>query len=360
MRQIITCLLFMAATLQFSETLSAQDIVLSFPRKDAITIIPRELLLNEEDFFATYFNNNGDPVINTIYNHSFEEVETIEPSLFYVKVQKRIVSYRRKIEYQGSSTVEVPIGEWEVYQEETREFQLAKSLNSFNFYSEESRCVAQNKMLSQTLFDQDEDFEFALHPVVIIPVEIETDEWMKQHVENYESSNNWDGPFLLEEMEDSKTGKTYYYQIKDVEYGGYYLPRGLEIVNQHGVVKYSLPDWISINSVYQMGEDTYISVTQRDNVSVFRMGDGLSDLRLIESTPNKTFQILHKAGALVCEGDFDGECQIVVSTVSGLVLKTAVFTHSPVILPIQDLGKGTYLVSAFMNGNLIASSKFIQ
>ena len=103
--------------------------------------------------------------------------------------------------------------------------------------------------LTQTLFDEDEDFEFIRRRYEVIPVTVKTEDYNKEHSKMRNKTRAPDDDFVnwmyengAEEFDafwDNDRQKSVYKMIKYERYGGLYCT-GLEVVNLDGVIEQTL------------------------------------------------------------------------------------------------------------------------
>lgn len=148
--------------------------------------------------------------------------------------------------------------------------------------------------LTQTFFDDDEDFEFIQSDRTVIPITVKTQDYINEHSENSteevgenqsaSDENEWWRDYGAEgcSMEwNNERNKTVYKIYKTEEYGGLFYS-SLKIKSMDGTVKQTL-NGININYAFSYRGNCYVRGnvsgklyrigTKKDNTSQIRRGD---------------------------------------------------------------------------------------
>lgn len=217
---------------------NAQEPVLEYDGE--LYFIPAPLTKEGKPFL--YSRANGSI---TVYDENFNIIGSCK-EIKEFPFKERVVRMTRKLD---PDTKEL-LTEWTVTDDQTNDVVSTSYIDGFELLLEDNGYHTRDIYLSQTLFDDDEDFEFLRPNYVVIPVEMKRDDYYKEHstgVGNTDSQYSSDEDFWLEYgadgyhwMWDPELDKNIIVLEKTEVYGGLY-GTGLEVVSLDGTVKDTLP-----------------------------------------------------------------------------------------------------------------------
>ena len=226
----------------------------------------------------------------TVYDGDLNIIKTYIDPLVGTKYQTRVVQYTCLVDPE---TKEI-LTEWTVGEDHTFEETVYADFRGCEIYSDDNSYHSRMIYLSQTFFDDDEDFEFIQSDRTVIPITVKRQDYINEHSENSteevgeimsaSDENEWWRDYGAEgcSMEwDNERSKTVYKLYKTEEYGGLFYSN-LKIKSMDGTVKQTL-NGININYAYSYRGNCYVRGnvsgklyrigTKKDNISQTRRGD---------------------------------------------------------------------------------------
>ena len=235
-------------------------------------------------FIPSYMTKEGKQILYscnngyTVYDDNFNIIKQYNQNDPYNDLQYkyREIKYARLIDPETKEF----LSDWKVISDNTQDYTGAWGhFFDIMILTEENTTCGQILNLSQTLFDEDEDFEFIRCKYDVIPITVKQEDYINEHttggnknVEPQYSPNDWWREYGAESYEtiwDFEKQKEIYQLIKYEKYGGIYSS-SLEVVNLDGVVEQTL-DGISSGGYtgYHVNENFLIK-RQEDNV-IYRL-----------------------------------------------------------------------------------------
>lgn len=242
MKKVLITILFFLFAVSYSFRASAQVKVsdINIYNSDILHFIPPYLTKDCKPIFYVwnYTKNNL-----TVYDENMAVVKNYNlSSSTNFTYQERYIHYKRLMD---PDTKEL-LSDWEVESDNTyeRDFPNQEILN-FKIYSENGK---QEVYLTQTLFDEDEDFEFIRSKYEAIPIETNNDDYYKAKgvYKEREPDEEWlrdYGAYEYETQWDDTRQKNIWV-LKKYEYFGGLDSNIYEIVNLDGIVEKTL-DFLS-------------------------------------------------------------------------------------------------------------------
>ena len=235
-------------------------------------------------FIPSYMTKEGKQILYScnngyiVYDDNFNIIKQYNQSNPYNNLQYQIreIKYTRLIDPETKDF----LSDWTVISDNTQDYTgIWNSYLTIMILTEENTTCGQPLNLSQTLFDEDEDFEFLRCKYEVIPIAVKQEDYIKEHstggnsnVEAQYSSIDWWREYGAESYEtvwDSEKQKEIYQLVKYEKYGGIFCS-GIEVVNLDGVVEQTL-DGIPSGGYtgYHVNENFYIG-RQEDKV-IYRL-----------------------------------------------------------------------------------------
>lgn len=268
MKRFIKLLLFSACCLSGN----AQEHVLDY--EGDLYFIPASMTKYGQPFLYSR-NQKG----FTVYDGDLNVIKIYSDPLAGTTYQKRIVHSTCLVDPE---TKEI-LTEWTVVEDQTFEEAIYAEFKGCEIYSDDNSYHSRMIYLSQTLFDDDEDFEFIQSDRTVIPITVKTQDYINEHSENsteegdkmtidpLHTENDWWRDMGANDcsMEwDNERNKMVYKLYKIEEYGGLFYS-SLKIKSMDGTVKQTL-NGINISYAYNYRGNCYV----RGNVSgkLYRIG----------------------------------------------------------------------------------------
>lgn len=268
MKRFIKLLLFSACCLSGN----AQEHVLDY--EGDLYFIPASMTKYGQPFLYSR-NQKG----FTVYDGDLNVIKIYSDPLAGTTYQKRIVHSTCLVDPE---TKEI-LTEWTVVEDQTFEEAIYAEFKGCEIYSDDNSYHSRMIYLSQTLFDDDEDFEFIQSDRTVIPITVKTQDYINEHSENsteegdkmtidpLHTENDWWRDMGANDcsMEwDNERNKMVYILYKIEKYGGLFYS-SLKIKSMDGTVKQTL-NGINISYAYNYRGNCYV----RGNVSgkLYRIG----------------------------------------------------------------------------------------
>ena len=230
-------------------------------------------------------NQNG----FTVYDGDLNVIKTYSDPLAGTTYQRRIVHSTRLCDPETKEM----LTEWAVSEDQTFEETINAEFRGFEVYSDDNSYHSRRIYLTQTFFDDDEDFEFIQSDITVIPITVKTLDYINEHSEsssegggmqNVSSEDEWWRDYGADgySMEwDNERNKTVCRLHKTEEYGGLFYSN-YKIKSMDGTVKQSLSG-INIDYAYNYRGNCYVKGdksgelyrigNKKDNTSLIRRGD---------------------------------------------------------------------------------------
>ena len=365
MKKIIAALL-LAALCQGGY---AQEPVLTFDGD--IYFIPGSMTKGGEAFMVSMNSSNYRSF--TIYDGDFNVVREFSDPTAGQPYQQRVVTLTRVVDPgTGSGNVTRAASEdWTVVDDQTYDYTTSSTLSGFELYSDNNSYHSRFLYVTQTLFDDDEDFEYVRTKQAIVPISMKYADYAKEHSTGNEptyhisygdatldSIMEANGASDYQYFWDDESGKRLLRLYKQEIYGGVFS-EGLEIATLDGTVKTFLPGITYLSSAYYFRGKCYVKGYDNDNNSVlYLLGNGSTGIR--ELSRNKADFCVKRVGSnLIFDSDSDGQQTVVMSTMDGRIVRSLTARQGSNVIPLSGLQGGVYNVTLYRRSRPIQSSKII-
>ena len=228
----------------------------------------------------------------TIYDGDLNVIKTYTDPMAGTDYETRVVEYTCLADPDSKEL----LTEWAVSDDRIIKEKVSSGFEGFEVYSDDNSYHSRMVYLSQTFFDDDEEFEFIQSDKTIIPITVKTQDYYAEHRENsteegsdiaslYEEDAWWrdygaDG-YSTEWNQERE--KVVFRLHKTEEYGGLFYSN-LKIKSMDGVVKQTLKGINSISYAYNYKGNCYIKGgnssgklyrigAKKDKTSQIRRGD---------------------------------------------------------------------------------------
>ena len=346
----------------------AQEPVLTF--NGELYFIPGSMTKKGEAFLVSA----GSGYDNfTIYDGNFNVVKTFTDPAAGQPYQERIVTMTRiydpSTDGWGNITRSAT-DEWTVIDDQTYDHTTSSTISGFEVYSDNNSYHSRYLYVSQTLFDDDEEFEFVRRKQSIIPITTKYSDYAKEHStgsgtnysiyygdEKIDSLMNATGAYDYQWFWDEESGKRLIRLYRHETYGGLYN-EGIEIVSLDGTVKANLPGIDYISSAYYFRAKCYVVGYSNNNRVLYLLGNGATGIREMSRT-KADLSIKRVGSSLVVESDTNEQQTIVMSTMGGRVVRSLNTKQGSNILSLNGLLGGVYIVTLYRQSIPVKSSKII-
>lgn len=249
-------------TVSFSIYSLAQNPVITY--SGDLFFIPGAMTKDGKTYMVDVSN---DRATLTVYDGNFNVVCKITDPTAGMLVSQRTVVMTCK--YDGD--LMEPITEWTVESDQTNEITRSSSIAHFELYSDNNDYHSRAVYVTQSLFDDDDEFEYLRQKVSVIPIDVKLSDYEKEHPRpnsgpTIEPSYGNDvidriiketGADSFTTTWDEEREKMVFIIGKTETYGGTYT-EGMEIVSSDGTVKSTLPGTNYISSAYYFRGKCYI------------------------------------------------------------------------------------------------------
>ena len=366
--------LSLLAFITFCACSYAQEPVLSFYGE--LYFIPGSMTKDGEAFLVSASSGYD---YFTIYDGGFNVVKTFSDPAAGQPYQQRVVTLTRVYDpstdgwnWGNGNVTRSATDEWTVVDDQTYDYTTSSTISGFELYSDNNNYHSRHLYVSQTLFDDDEEFEYIRRKKTIVPISIKFSDYAKEHStgnETYytisygdakiDSLMNATGADYYETFWDNETGKPLIRLYKHEYYGGLF-DEGIEIVSLDGTVKASFPGITSVSSAYYFRGKCYVKgYSSADNSEVlYQLGGNASDIRELSRT--KADLTVKRVGSnLVIDSDSDEQQTIVMSTMDGRVVRSLTAKQGSNAISLNGLMGGVYNVTLYRQSRPMRSSKII-
>ncbi len=356
----------------------AQEPVLAFDGE--LYFIPATMTKGGEAFLLSV-NNYSDNKGFTIYDGDFNIVRDYKDPAEGQPYQQRVITYTRVCD-PGSETgsgsdsgsgavTRSATDDWTVLDDQTFDYTTSTSVLSFELYSDNNDYHSRNLYVTQTLFDDDEEFEYVRTRKTIIPISIKYSDYVKEHsIGNEQTYTPFYGDEVLDSIMkangaddytyfwDEGSGKRLLRLYKHEYYGGLFR-EGVEVVTLDGTVKAFIPGITSISSAYYFRGKCYVQGYSSDNSRVlYLLGNDATGIR--ELSRSKADCIVRRVGDnLVIDNDSDSQQTIVMSTMDGRVVRSLTARQGTNLIHLNGLQCGVYNITLYRQSMPMKSTKII-
>lgn len=365
MKKIIAALLFAG----FCQGSNAQEPVLTFDGE--LYFIPSSMTKDGEAFMVSVNSYDNNSI--TIYDGDFNVIKQFTDPNAGQPYQWRVVKLTRVIDPGSSSghNTRAETDDWTVVSDETFYEMTSSSLSGFEMYSDNNSYHSRYLYVTQTLFDDDEEFEYVRKRQTIVPINTKMSDYIKEHSSGNEqfytisygdatldSIMQANGAHSYEYFWDNEKGKQLLRLYKDETYGGLY-DEGIEIVTLDGTVKAILPGITYLSSAYYFRGKCYVQGYGNDNSNVlYLLGNGATEIR--EVSRSKSNNPVRRVGNdLIYDSDSDVQQTLVMSTMDGRIVRSLTARKGSNHVSLSGLNGGVYTVTLYRQSRPIQSSKII-
>lgn len=364
MKNFISVLLLAA----ICQSIKAQEPVLSFDGE--LYFIPGSMTKDGEPFMVSVNTSNNKGF--TIYDGDFNVVREFSASAAGQPYQKRTVLFTRVIDPETDSGTRSETDEWTVVDDQTYDYTTSSTFSGFEMYSDDNNYHSRYLYVTQTLFDDDDDFEYVQTKQTIVPINIKYADYVKEHSTGNEPTTitiSYGDATLDSIMQandaydyqyfwDNESGKQLLRLYKYETYGGLY-DEGIEIVTLDGTVKAFLPGITYLSSAYYFRGKCYVQGYSNDNSRVlYLLGNGASEIK--EVSRSKFDNPIRRVGNdLVFESDSDGQQTLVMSTMDGRVVRSLTVKQGRNQMSLNGLHESVYHVTLYQQSRPMKSLKII-
>ena len=351
----------------------AQEPVLSF--NGELYFVPGSMTKSGEAFLVSYRNNGN--IGFTIYDGDFNIVREFTDPTAGQPYQQRVVTMTRVYDpstdgWGNGNVTRSASDEWTVTDDQTYDYTTSSTISGFELYSDNNSYHSRYLYVSQTLFDDDEEFEYIRSKKTIVPISIKLSDYAKEHSTGNEitysfstgdakidSLLNATGASEYQWFWDNETGRQLIRLYKREYYGGLF-DEGLEIASLDGTVKASLPGITYISSGYFFRGKCYVKAySSSDNSDVlYQLGGGATGIREMSRTKAE-ISVKRFGSNLVIECDSDEQQAIVMSTMDGRVVRSLTARQGSNAISLSGLIGGVYNVTLYRQSRPVKSSKII-
>lgn len=349
----------------------AQEPVLSLDGE--LYFIPASMTKDSEAFLVDV--NNSASGKFTIYDGDFNVVKAFTDPTAGLPYQERIVTMTCVVDPNFGPITRAASDDWTVIDDQTRKCTTGAAICSFELYSDNNNYHSRNLYVSQTLFDDDDEFEYVRQKQTIVPITTKYSDYLKEHSTNSGApipnvipsygNEKIDSIMRVNEADhyenfwDETTGKYLLRLYKHETYGGIFT-EGLEIATLDGNVKAYLPNVTDIYSAYYFRGKCYVQgYSSNDNSRVlYQLGNGTTDVKEI-SRSKVDFAIRRVSNNLVVDSETNEPQTIVMSTVEGRVVRSLATKQGHNIVSLNGLISGIYNVTLYRQSKPVSSKKMI-
>lgn len=369
MKKLISLMAFAAC----SACVFAQEPVLSF--NGNLYFIPASMTKGGEAFMVSVKNSSEGGF--TIYDGDFNVVKDFTDPTMGLPYQQRVVTMSR-IYDPGTDWggITRTVGgwvddEWTVVEDQTNDYTTSSDISGFELYSDNNNYHSRYLYVSQTLFDDDEDFEYVRTRKTIIPIDTKYADYAAEHStgSNPISNPSWGDQTIDSIMNAAgaeyfdwfydENGRRLMKLYKHETYGGIFY-EGLEIVTLDGTVKAYLPNITYLSSAYYFRGKCYVEgYNSNDNCDVlYLLGQEATGIR--ELSRSKAGTSVRRVGSnLMVDSDFDGQQTFVMSTMDGRVVRSLTAQKGSNTISLNGLARGMYNVTLYRQSRPMKTTKII-
>ena len=192
-----------------------------------------------------------------IYDGDFNVIKTYDSDAESISYSERTVRQIRKMDPETKEL----LTDWTIVEDKTEEKTITDNVYSFR-YTVDNFNSSESIHFTQTLFDDDDEFEFVRTHYEVIPINMKSEDYYREHstdksnvIDQVSPDEFWReyGATGYYQEYDEEKKKTLIYLEKEEVYGGIYNS-GLEIVSIDGVVKGKFPSVpVNLPIIYYRG-----------------------------------------------------------------------------------------------------------
>ena len=356
-----------------SVTAYGQDPVLTYSGN--LYFIPGSMTKAGESYLVTITSHDYStqtPRVFTIYDGDFNVVKKFTDPTSGIPYQERRVLMSCLYDLESAGTTRrAAMTDWAVEEDVTSNNVTDSKIQSFELYDDNNNYHSRSLYLSQTFFNDDEDFEYVRTKYDIIPITTKYEDYAKEHStgediptispsygnEEIDAMMRETGAEYYETVWNEEKGKYVFKLFKNIIYGGLYST-GVEVVSLDGTVKAYLPGITTISSAYNFRGKCYIRGYGQDNTNVlYLLGSNTTDIK--EVSREKAPLSIEKIGNNLIVNNTQTEDQVVVvSNMGGQILRNIKAAQGRTVIPVNGL-KGVYNITLFERSNPVKSAKMI-
>ena len=249
----------------------AQEHVLDY--EGDLYFIPASMTKYGQPFLYSRDNGSGK---FTIYDGDLNVIKSYTDPLRGTEYERRVVLYTCLADPNSKEL----LTEWTVSDDQIYKEKVSSDFVGFEVYSDDNSYHSRYVYLSQTFFDDDEDFEFIQRDKTIIPINVKTQDYYAEHKENstevaselVSEEDAWWRDYGADGYStewDQERGKVVFILQKTEEYGGLFYSN-LKIKSMDGVVKQTLNGINYLSNAYNYRGNCYI---KSGSGKLYRIGD---------------------------------------------------------------------------------------
>lgn len=357
----------------FSLATYGQEPVLTY--SGDLYFIPAKMTKAGESFLVSS-SSEQDIRVFTIYDGDFKVVKSLKDPTAGVSYQERTVTltcfYDLETEsVDGGGSMRGALSDWTIEDDQTNEYTTYSSIQGIEIYDDNNNYHTRNLYVSQTLFDDDEDFEYVRTKYAIIPITTKYEDYAKEHSTNVNIepvNQSWGneaidammsetGADSFERVWNEEKGKYVVKLYKHEHYGGLFN-EGTEIVSFDGTVKGFLPGISYISSAYNFRGKCYVRGYSNNSNVLYLLGN--KDTEIKEVSRTNTMLSVQKSGSnIIVNNTLDEDQFVMISNMGGQILRNVKATRGKTIIPIGGLLGGVYNITLFERSCPIKSVKMI-
>ena len=308
----------------------------------------------------------------TIYDGDFNVVREFTDPTAGQPYQQRVVTLTRVVDpgIDYGNITRSASEDWTVVDDQTYDYTTSSTLSGLEIYSDNNSYHSRYIYVSQTLFDDDDDFEYVRMKQTIVPVSIKYNDYVKEHStssiegpnqswgdEKIDSIMRANGADNLEWFWDGETGKRMLRIFKHEYYGGLFS-EGMEIATLDGTVKAFLPGITYLSSAYYFRGKCYIQGYDNNYSVLYLLGNDATGIRELSRT-KLDFSARRVGSNLVFDSETDGQQTVVMSTMDGRIVRSLTASQGSNVIPLNGLQGGVYNVTLYRQSRPVQSSKII-
>ena len=359
---LLTLFLVMCSVLIY-----AQEPVLTY--MGDLYFIPGSMTKAGEAFMISVDYNESNKYF-TIYNGDFKVVKEFNDPSAGTFYQERVVTMARDFDL-GAGPATRAYADWSVVDDQTYDYTTNPNVDGIEIYSDDNTYHSRSLYVSQTLFDDDEEFEYVRRRQTIVPISIKYSDYVKEHstISDYNVDNPTTGNEKLDSIMketgadsydviwDEQSGKYLYRLYKHEQYGGLFT-EGLEIATLDGNVKIFIPGVSYFSSAYYFRGKCYFRGYGNNENILYLLENSSSNIKEIKR--EKVPFVVSKVGNnLIVENNGNNEQTIVLTNIGGQVLRNVKANKDRTLIPLQGLMSGVYNITLFERSIPMVTSKLV-
>ena len=197
----------------------------------------------------------------TLYDGDLNIIQTFDAKEGSFEYEERYVHQTRKLDPETQEL----LSEWVVTDDQTVKNTYTPWVSGFEIYSDDNAYHSRNVYLTQTLFDDDEEFELIREKYEVIPINTKSEDYYKSHTsgsgnvisENSDEILSKYGAESYHTEWDEELNKPIIILEKTDRYGGLF-GLGKEIVSMNGSLKGTFSSYSSSGFAYYYRGNLYV------------------------------------------------------------------------------------------------------